>query len=65
MISIEELRKSDPGLADKSDAEIEKIRILLYSQAQLALKYFVKHKMGKGIPLDSTEVKRRDSNTGI
>lgn len=35
MISIEELREMEPGLADKTDEEVLEIRELLYGLAQL------------------------------
>ena len=40
MISIEEMRKTNPTLKDMPDAELEKVRILLYEMAELALKHY-------------------------
>ena len=61
MISLEELRELEPGLKDMSDAEVTKIRILLYSQAQLALKCFIDSKTSKKEVRD----KKTHSDTGI
>jgi len=40
MISLEKIREIEPRLKDKTDAEVEKIRGLLYSLGQLSLETY-------------------------
>jgi hypothetical protein len=47
MLSLEELRKADPKLANVPDKELEKIRGLLYGSAELALESYFDSKKKK------------------
>ncbi len=51
MITIEELKKLEPELADKSDKEVTVIRNLLYQAANLALENFFEDKSGSKNPV--------------
>ena len=51
MISLEELKRIEPALMNKSDEELTKIRNLLYGQAQLAFECFLEDKCGSNNPL--------------
>ena len=53
MITIEELKKLEPALVDKSDEEITVIRNLLYQGANLALENFFEDKSGSKNPVGS------------
>jgi hypothetical protein len=47
MLTLEELRKSDPKLANKSDEEVAKIRDLLYELGHIALDSYEEDKKNK------------------
>jgi hypothetical protein len=51
MIDIQELRKLEPTLAEKTDEEITAIRNLLYQAANLALENFFEDKNGSKNPV--------------
>ena len=51
MISLEELKRIEPALENKSDEELTVIRNLLYGQAQLAIECFIEDKCGSNNPL--------------
>lgn len=50
MISIEELRKIDPRLIEKSDEEVIKIRSYLYALGQLAFDSWLETKDSSKFP---------------
>ena len=51
MISLDELKKIEPALVNKSNEELTVIRNLLYGQAQLAFGCFLEDKSGSNNPL--------------
>ena len=53
MITIEELKKLEPELVDKSDEEVTIIRNLLYQAANIALENFIEDKSGSKYPAGS------------
>ena len=61
MISLDECRKIQPELAEMSDAEVTKIRELIYGLGQLVFETWNENKSDSKNPLgsltDSTEVK--------
>lgn len=51
MLSLEQIRKIDPALADIPDAELEQIRDAYYAAAQLAFDVRAERKSGSKNPV--------------
>jgi hypothetical protein len=51
MLSIDQMLKIDPDLADLSDAELEELRGSLYESAQLAFEIYWAKKHGSKNPV--------------
>ena len=56
MLSLEDIRKVDPELADISDAELEEVRATLYELGRLAYDVQVFEKSGSKNPVGSLTV---------
>ena len=51
MISFEELKRIEPKLQGKTEAELIKIRNLLYGLGQLSLETYLERKSGSKYPI--------------
>ncbi len=61
VITVEQMKKIDPDLADMSEIELEELRDALYESAQLAFDVYWAKKNGSKNPVGSLPTEGADS----